>query len=509
MIKYLRLKNFAVYKDCEIEFDNGLTIITGETGAGKSLLTKALELLMGQQAKTHFIRPDCDHALIEMILDDGQSEWVISRKISPKNSVIKINDSIATLKRCRHIIEESVYLSTQHEQTTHLKPQHHLSFLDHFIGEPIEKLSRIYKTEYESLLSKQQELDQFMSEHQLSPAEQEFMTFQIQDIDQHQFEETEEDELKKMKQQIKTYDQQSKYWKSLQSACYSIKAELDGLPPSPIDDPRVDATVQNIHVHIETLRDVALDQESALNQSEHRDINQIESRLDVIYRYKTKYKVSHLKDLIQLAQDLARKQKRSAEYESECKRQREQIQIQTIRCEEQANKMDQLRIESTKSFETALIKHLQKLDLPDVNVVFKATPTDLHLKGSYQWELTLSYNKGFQPKPIHLLASGGELSRTLLALKMLMHDALGYRCLIFDEIDSGTGGETARKIAETLHILAKESQIICISHQAQIVSVADHHFKILKSNEDDRIASSVITPLSGTERELEYNRMKG
>ena len=513
MIRYLRLRNFAVYEDCELEFSSGLTIISGETGAGKTLLTKAFELLLGQQAKKTFLRPGTSYSLIELIIDSNDESLIISRRFSAQHSVIKINDEICTLKRLKVVIRNHVYLSAQHEQTHVFQSEKHIHFLDDFIGDSVKSRLLEFSHAYQKYKNKQVEIDQFKATHKMTLPEIEYLKFQIDDIYSQNFLNNEDHLLESQKQTVTHFEAHQQYLTATRECLSQCVDLLNTIVKRPLPKgiTQADLPLQELSktiIELDEMNGEISYRLSHLGNVDDVDIDDIESRLDTIFQYKAKYKQHNVSDLLSFLETLQQQLSTIQSKDTVLERLESELELIKHDCERQAEGIHNIRSQNQSSFCKRLKVILNDLDLPETNIVWAHSSVPIHPLGTDSYELLISFNKGFSPNPIQRVASGGELSRTLLGLKSLLNDHFHFPTMIFDEIDSGTGGMTANKIGDCLNDISNSTQIICISHQAQIASKASTHFKIIKQSGGE-IATSNIYKLEGIAVQDELKRMIG
>ena len=497
MLRKLHVKNFALIEDVEVNFDSGLNILSGETGAGKSILIDALGAVLGEKTSIELIRRDSDFFLIEAKFD----EMILSRKLSRSGrNLIKINGKVSTLAELREIGKNLVEIHGQHESLELLKPQTPTDLLDSWID---SKLLTRYQQIFNEWNSKRRELD----ESRKNSERRELLEWQLKEIDSAQilpneFEDLER-EIKKLShaEKIAMLAENSKQLLDGNSESEGILTEIARLQKNLEDLSRFDDSLDSA---IKMLEDaMTLVQESSYEIRNYTDsldfspelLAEKQSRLEDLDKLRRKYgdpieyrdKISH---------ELAR-QENLEEIQSQLREIESRLQIS-------AEDLTLARIKASRDFSKRIESQLQTLGMIDAKFQFDIKPMDnFSLRGKDSIAILFSANAGESPKNLSKVASGGELSRISLAIQTILPKK---SAIVFDEIDSGLGGKTARQVAELIRQISKSRQSLCVTHLPQIASVANVHISIEKVSIENRTVTRIHN-LNSEERIHEIARM--
>ena len=534
MLSNLYVKNLALIEECDIALQSGLNILSGETGAGKSILLGSIQLALGAKADKDFIRTGSDFGLVELQfeqLDDSIEDLLmkmdlpieedhsvlIQRKITPTRSTCKVNGESVTSKQVKEIAELLINIHGQHEHQSLLKQSKHREILDLYIGGEakllIEEITTQYK-EYHRLLEEYQgnNLDENDRIRELD-----FLNFEINEIEEADLIIGEDDEIEELYKNLKNSEEIKKILNNSvellnfdYSAGANISKALGGLKQiSQFDTNLMD--LESMLLDIENLTNEYLGSvQHKLNDMEYDDekFYQIEKRLNEINHLKDKY-ANTIEGILQYK---ATKEKRILELENydkyllnlknECSQVFNEL---NLKCET----LSTLRKKSALQLQDILIKALMNLNFLEVNFLIEFTKTkEPTPTGFDDICFMISTNPGESVKPLFNVASGGELSRIMLAIKSTLATKDATNTLIFDEIDAGISGVTAWKVSEELGKIAKNHQIICITHLPQIAAMADYHMLIEKKVIESE-TKTFIQPLDEEKSLLELARLLG
>lgn len=516
MLVNLHVKNLALISEVDVDFDEGLVVLTGETGAGKSLVIGSVNLALGEKASKDLIRTGTDYSLVELTFKVGESvanalkdmdiymeddsEVVVTRKISKDRSVAKINGETVNLKTLKAAMSLLVDIYGQHEHQTLLYKKNHLSFLDDFAKNDIGELKDKVSDEYKSYRKILKALEEMQMDSSTQAKEVEFAKFEIKEIETANLtegeDETLEAEFKKMNNSQSTSQSLSEAYECLTAGDVNVSSALS----------RAIDAVNRIGIEdeaIENIKKSLYDVDSLVNQTS-TDINEynktleydpervkeVEDRLDTINTLKMKYgqTTELILDYLKDRQDFV---DRIENYEEELEKLKADLKTSEESLKKLSKDLSAKRKKSAKDFEKKVVKALEELNFLSVEFKVDFKEKDLSSDGIDDIEFMLSTNPGEPLKPLGDVASGGELSRIMLAIKSVMANADEVDTLIFDEIDAGISGKTATTVGEKLDLLARKNQVICISHLSQIASMADSHFLISKSVKDNKTFSEV------------------
>lgn len=538
MLTDLQLKNFALINKAHINFKKGLNILSGETGAGKSIIIGALDLLLGARASTDIIRsgkkaayisaffhPD-ELKIINKILENSGIESekngiLIAREIKEngRNRTL-INGQLATLKIVKKISRYLIDIHGQHEHQLLLDQSSHLMILDAFIGEEINKL----KEEITNLFDSLSQINKSLSEIEIDESERarelDIINFQIEEIEEANLEVGEYEKLKEEYQTLshseEIYNTAAELLNSLNSDDYKSKGIMDQLAVlknkfSDIEDynsqlKELNQKFADIYYSLEEFVFDLSDFESSFIYDEER-INLISERLDLINTLLRKYGediekiLSYLDELYQKRDKLENIEEKIISLTSK----KEKIKKELITKSEE---LSEIRKKYAAELEKKLKLELKDLAMEDVSFKVDFKRKKVAANGIDQIEFLISPNRGEDLKSLSKIASGGELSRIMLSLKTITADLDQVDTLVFDEVDSGVGGKTAAKMAAKLNQISQARQIICITHLPQLASAANHHFLIKKEKGEKRTYTK-INSLDKKQRVNEIARMIG
>lgn len=509
MLTYLHVKNIALIDELEVDFNEGLNILTGETGAGKSIIIGSINAALGSKISKDFLRSGSEDALIEILfqinsqilidkikdfgIDIKDGELLISRKmIQNGRSVFRVNGQVANTNMVKKISESIIDIHSQHEHQSLLNKKNHIKLLDSFLGENLEKDLNIYRSKYKEYLKIKQEIidDQ---DPELRKRELSFLEFEINEIESANLTINEDKELNK-KYKLLSNSQKIRsvlneiYNNIIDDNAYNISHNIREAIKDINTIRKLDSDLENLSEQLEQIDLLISDFSRDLNLYVNNiDINEeelevVHNRLDLINSLKMKYGDT-IDDILDLLESKINKHEKLINYEKNVLK----IQESITKYEEElmyiSNKISDIRNKGAKELSSQIIDVLKDLNLKDTN--FEVNINKKHnfdVDGIDDVEFLISTNKGEPTKPLIQIASGGELSRIMLAIKSVLANCDEISTLIFDEIDSGISGRTAQMVAQKLEKLSKNRQILCITHLPQIASMSDTHYVIEKVN---------------------------
>ena len=528
MLSELHVKNFALIEQADLEFREGLNILTGETGAGKSILIDSIAAALGGKTGKDVIRTGEESSYIELIFTvDGEEgaaglkdmgvtpeedgTLILSRKIMKNRSVLRVNDEAVTAQKLRQITGHLIDIHGQSEHQTLLYPEMHLKFVDLMgpgeLKELTGKCARVYRryAELKSILRK--ESDQAFRER-----EKEILQYEIEEIRDAGLKEGEEEALQAEYLKIRNY---SRIREALGAASEALETDAVSLAVRKVADVTEYAPeLQELSGQLEELDGLITDaRREVLSKLEHADCDEerlaaVTERLDLIRRLQEKYGEDVPGILL-----LAEKKEERLQYlisfeENRTEMIREKAALEKDLAELCGN-ISVLRRKTGTVLEQNVVSVLRALnfDSPSFQIMFREKE-EFGEDGKDAAEFFISTNPGEPLKPLRSVASGGELSRIMLALKSVLAEKDEIPTVIFDEIDTGISGRTAQMVAEKLSVIGKGRQVLCITHLPQIAAFADHHFLIRKQSDGKRTQTS-ITEIRGEEITEELSRLIG
>lgn len=533
MLSNLQIENIAVIKSASIDFENGFNVMTGETGAGKSIVIDSLNAILGERTSRELIRSGADSASVcaefQNVGDNVKNELeklgiekddtlIVSRKLTPDGkNVCRINGMPATVSMLKALGVQLVNIHGQLDNQSLLSPETHCSFIDKLAGSGRELNE--FKELYSLYIKKENELKSLNTDVNEKNRRLDILNYQIEEIQKADIRPGEKDELT---EKLGFLRNSEKVLDLLHTAYAALNG--DGEMPGAADvaadaaskllsaaDYSSDFTetangvndaAMNLSAYTEELRDKIYSLDYDPNETERA-----EERLDVIYRLSQKYGDSE-EDILAYLEN-AEKERDALSFSDE---RAEQLRAETEKAYNEAlaaaKKLSEIRIEAGKKFSADVERELAFLDMPSVKFIVNDSVGGLYENGIDNIEFLLSANAGEEPKPLSKIASGGELSRIMLAIKCVLSELDDIDTLIFDEIDSGVSGRAALKIAAKMKELSKTHQVICVTHLAQIAAFADEH-KLISKEEKDGRTYTCIASLDYNGRKYELARIMG
>lgn len=530
MLTSLKIENVAIIESAAIEFGCGLNVLTGETGAGKSIVIDSINAVLGERTSKDLIRTGADSAKVyavfeevndrvKSIIEDCGIECedvlIVNRVINRDGkNVCRINGCPVTVGMLKSIAKELIDIHGQHDNQALLTPEKHCSFIDNYAG--CHNLIERYRSAYNNLLNIRAQLRSFRIDESTKAQRIDLLTYQIDELEKAEIYIGEKEELNERKKLI---NNSQSVIESLSSAYEALKA--DGCAIDCISDAslRIEKAsvyyaainesaerINNIRYELEDISEIIRDN---LNELEYDDseLESIEERLDLLYRLSRKY--GETEDEMLSFLENARNELESITLSDEHIRrlQEEEISAYTS-ATALSEELTQVRLKAAGELSRLITDELEFLDMPNVTFTVKREATELSESGADSIEFLISANAGEEPKPLAKIASGGELSRIMLAIKNVLADADNIGTMIFDEIDTGVSGRAAHKIALKLHQVSKGRQVICVTHLAQIAAQGDVHLYISKSVRDNKTYTE-IKPLLFEDRVYEVARIMG
>ncbi len=531
MLEHLHIENLAVIERVDLNLSSGFSVLTGETGAGKSVLIHSLNLLWGERVSKDLIRSGCDKATVSGLFSDLPSsavaylndrgfdvedEVLIQRSVTSEGkSSIRINGSPATLSMLRECAGRLVNIHGQHDNRALLDPTTHIRYLDSFAKN--EVVIHRYEEIFSQLKQILRQLSALNSDEQTRMQTIDLLTYQVGEIDAADLKIGEEEELKTRRSVLANGE---KIQKVLSTACYLCSAEdgvrdelrqaCYGLEEIAPFSPELESLSRRMTSLSDELDDLSAElRDYADGQSfDPAELNEVEERLDLIYRLKRKYgaDIEAVLRFRDKASEELEKLNSSAETTEELTAEKERLYGLLKRA---AADLTKSRQEAASLLEKNLTSQLAFLDMPNTGFKVKIEPAGTYTpKGADTVEFLLSANLGEALRPLSKIASGGELSRIMLSMKTCLTLEDEGDTLIFDEIDTGVSGKAAEKIAMKLKEISGEKQVVVVTHLAQIAAYAAHHFRIEKNTAESRTYTSVI-PLDKEGRVSELARIIG
>ena len=535
MLKSLRIENIAIIEKADITFNDGLNVLTGETGAGKSIIIDSINVILGERTSKELIRTGEQYASVTAyfenigknvfealeeidVSDEGDGSLLLYRKIcSDGRNVCKINGCPVTVSMLKQLSKSLINIHGQNDSQFLLSAENHYKLLDG-VAKNNELLST-YQMFYKKYVSLKKELKSLNSDEDEKKRQYELLLFQINEIEKANIK---VGEIKKLEEYITRCRNSQKILKSLNECniyfngddnddgiILNIKSVLNILN----DISSVYSDIENDSVKLSdlfyNLEDVSLSIENKLKSIDFDsdELERSEERLDYLLKLQKKYGNSE-QEILEFLEECKIKMSHIENSEKNIEEITKELNFNAEKMVEYAEKLSQSRKESGKIFIEKLKTELEFLDMPGVSFSVRQNDKAFSLKGKDDIELMLCANEGESEKSLSKTASGGELSRIMLAIKNVTSEEDEIETMIFDEIDTGVSGKTAEKIGIKLYHVSKGKQVICVTHSAQVASKADSHYLIEKSINNNHTYTQVRL-LSDKERKYELARIIG
>ena len=533
MLLSLHVKNLALIDEEEVEFGNGLNILTGETGAGKSIIIGSVNLALGARGDNDLIRNGAEYALIELTFQvkeelqermrqfdiplDDDGILLIQRKIMPNRSVFKISDETVTAKTVKEIAALLIDIHGQHEHQSLFQNGKHLELLDEYAKSELKSLKQELEDKFAGYQKANKELNELIVNETNREKEIKLLEFELNEIVSARLKEGEDEELEK------SYRKMLNARKITETAglIYQLMGNENGAGEMigraskdlnsilEFDDKLngLEETLSSLEILTDefnrSLQEYMMDLEF-----EEKDFLEVQERLDLLNHLKMKYKQS-ISGILEQQKNTEEKLDLLYHYDEVLKEKKENCKKLESELHLLCEHITSIRKKYAKELAAILVTSLEELNF--LQVQFEIQVRDHQTIGRSGWdevEFMISTNPGEPIRPLSLVASGGELSRIMLALKTVIAGKDSIETLIFDEIDAGISGKTAWKVSEKLSILGSNHQIICITHLPQIAAMADHHF-IINKNAIDGVTKTQIAKIDETGCITELARMLG
>lgn len=533
MLQALTIKQFAIIESLEINFSDGLTVLSGETGAGKSIIIDAISQLVGARASQSFVRhgeqkatiegvfdidnvPNVNKILNKLDIDFDEDFLFVKREIfASGKSICKLNNQNVTLADLKIVMQELLDIHGQHETQVLLKPKYHLSLLDNYADGSYQTEINQYEEAFQSYRVKKQELEKLESQDQALLQRLDLIKFQRDELHDADLKEEEIDFLNK---EIKKLQNHENINESLNKAhillsseenitdkIYELNQEIQHI--TDIIPEKYTSFSEELDQMYYTLEDYKHELYNDLTSNDFDEslLNEYESRLNVLTDLNRKYGKS-IPELIKYRDKIDDEIFKIENYEQSTSQLRDEINALYDDVMNYGQALSTKRREVALQLRDRLVEEVQNLHMQDANIEITFSKTKPSTYGLEEVEFLISPNKGEPLKSLNKIASGGELSRIMLALKSIFVSSKGQTAILFDEVDTGVSGRVAQKMAEKMHQISQSLQVICISHLPQVAAICDNHLYITKETVNDRTTTS-IKQLVGKDKIDEIARM--
>ena len=526
MLLELHVRNLALIERADVEFGEGLNILTGETGSGKSIFMGSVNMALGGKVPRDMVRKGAEYAYIELIFSvdeekgkilrqmgvtpDEDGILIISRKIMPSRSVSRINDETVTLGRLREITGLLLDIHGQHEHQSLLYRSKHLEILDCFAG--VDKMKVQSAEEYRRYCSLEEAAAGFRTDEETRRREADFLRFEVDEIEDAALKPGEEEELSRA---YRRFMGSRKIVEALSAAYAAVTAVDVGEARKGVE------RAAEYEEALEKLKDQLFDAEAILNDVAHEitsyldnmvfdeeEFRRVESRLDLIHGLEAKYG-SGTEAVLRALQEKKERLNELENYDGLKQKAEQELEESRERLDLLCEKLSERRKQAASGLAEKIRRSLLDLNFLDVEFEISFRKLDKYTAHGFdEVEFLISTNPGESVKPLGMVASGGELSRIMLAIKTVLADTDDVPTLIFDEIDTGISGRTAQKVSEKLAVISGSRQVICITHLPQIAAMADYHFEMAKEPKEAKTVTT-IRRLDGRQQIVELARLLG
>lgn len=519
MIKSIKIKNFAIIKDTEFKFHSGLNIITGETGAGKSVVATAISLALGSRADSTFIRHGASKATIEMVAVFEEKEYTVVREVSSngKNRCI-INGNGVPLGRLISISEKSAQIHGQFDNNLLLDPESHIDLLDNFGGQNVLSYYLQYINAFNEFSEIKNRYNALITSIKEDSSKADFYRYSIEEIDRSNLvvgEDAELEDRMKFLQNAESisralsdsYDALTSGDFSAESLIGSALSNLQSVSGYTKDIASLSEDLDSLSIQ---LSDVISKMHTLLDSSDfsERELDEIMERLSLIDILKKKYAPT-IEEILEHRDLIFEKLSNMGSFDEQKEELKSMLEESRLKLYSTGNQLTEARKKVAKKLSDAVVSELAELNLKNADIEVSITPLKSPgPKGMDEVELFITTNKGEPLKPLAKVASGGEVSRIMLAIKAITADSENISTLIFDEIDTGISGITASIVGSKLQNLASNHQVISITHLPQIAAKGDHNYRIYKES-DDSETYAYVEEITGEEKIMEIARLLG
>lgn len=529
MLSVLKIENIAIIESAEIEFSKGFNVLSGETGAGKSIILDSINAVLGFRTSRELIRTGANEARVTALFScidkkvEGKlselslplspdGSLLISRTISPDKNVCKVNNSLTNVSALREIGAELISIHGQQDNRELLNSETHIGYIDVIGG--LQKYVTEYRQAYEKLIEIKSQIKRLSGDKEEKARRIDILSYQIDEIEKAEINPGEWDKLKERRNELLNFE---KIQGSLSSAYSSLNGgdsftgavemlsgafrELSSVSSFSEDLDKLASKLGDLYYEATDISDSIRDavSDDGFSQAE---LENVENRLDLLYKLSKKYGATE--EEILLFAEKAQKELNEISFSDEkLEELKEEYSTLLEKTKNFALKLSKERKKTSIDFSNKVCNELQYLDMPNVEFLVDFKEVSLYENGIDEAEFLISANVGEIPKPITKIASGGELSRIMLALKTVMANKDNIETMIFDEIDSGVSGRAALKVANKLKQVSNGKQVLCVTHLSQLMSYADTHYLIQKAVRDGKTYTGVtVLDLEGRKREI-------
>ena len=506
MISNIHIKNIGIIDDLEINLNKGMNVFTGETGAGKSLIIDAINIICGGRFSKEIIRKGENHSYVELCMyspDDINSvdgNIIITREIySNGRNMCKINGRLVTVAELKNFMSNYIEIHGQNANQQLFDNKTHIKYLDNFIGKEIFDLKVEYKNKYTRYNEIKRELRENYGDEKEKQRKLDLLRYQLNEIQEAKLKTGEEEKLEEKRKIILNSE---KIAKNLSEANEAVGENTIDMLSSAIRalekieeiDSKYTETIENLRNSYYNLQEVSRDINNYMEDIEfdEREIEKIETRLDTIYNLKRKYG-NNIEEILKYGEEVKTeidKIENVDKYNEQLKKEQKELENEMTKL---AEKISEIRKEEAQKLSSKINKELLDLEMTNaiINIKVEYKINEFFEDGKDSVQILIKTNVGENESELSKIASGGEMSRIMLAIKKVLTEVDRIPVVIFDEIDTGISGKASRTVASKMKSISKEHQVICVSHLAPIAAIADYNYFISKKVENERTTTSV------------------
>ena len=506
MISNIHIKNIGIIDDLEINLNKGMNVFTGETGAGKSLIIDAINIICGGRFSKEIIRKGENHSYVELCMyspDDINSvdgNIIITREIySNGRNMCKINGRLVTVAELKNFMSNYIEIHGQNANQQLFDNKTHIKYLDNFIGKEIFDLKVEYKNKYTRYNEIKRELRENYGDEKEKQRKLDLLRYQLNEIQEAKLKTGEEEKLEEKRKIILNSE---KIAKNLSEANNAVGENVIDMLSSAIRalekieeiDSKYTETIENLRNSYYNLQEISRDINNYMEDIEfdEQEIEKIETRLDIIYNLKRKYG-NNIEEILKYGEEVKTeidKIENVDKYNEQLKKEQKELENEMTKL---AEKISEIRKEEAQKLSSKINKELLDLEMTNaiINIKVEYKINEFFEDGKDSVQILIKTNVGENESELSKIASGGEMSRIMLAIKKVLTEVDRIPVVIFDEIDTGISGKASRTVASKMKSISKEHQVICVSHLAPIAAIADYNYFISKKVENERTTTSV------------------
>ena len=506
MITNLHIKNIGIIDDLEIDLNKGMNVLTGETGAGKTLIIDSISIICGGRFSKEMIRKGENHSYVELCMyvpNDVNSidgNIIITREIyNNGRNMCKINGRLVTVAELKNFMSNYIEIHGQNDNQKLLDSRTHIKYLDNFSGEGIIQLKNEYKEKYQRYNEIRRELKNNYGDEKEKQRKLDLLRYQLNEIQEARLKEGEESELEERSKIIRNSEKIAKNLSEAEMAVGENTIDLIGNAIRALEkieniDRKYEETTASLKDIYYGIQEISSNLSGYLSDIEfdEQEREEVETRLDIIDNLKRKYG-NNIEEILKYADEIAdeiKKIENVDEYNNKLKNEQKQIEKEMTKI---AEKISKIRKENAEELNKKINKELEDLEMKNAknNVKVEYKIEQFFEDGKDQVGIYIKTNVGENESELTKIASGGEMSRIMLAIKKVLAEVDKMPVMIFDEIDTGISGKAAKSVANKMRSISKNHQVLCISHLAPIAAMADYNYFISKKVENDRTCTSI------------------